>query len=66
MLEPYLATHPADHERLFLALRALYEARSARPRRSARADADRALFVRYADAYAAAEGAAAGAGRPMA
>ena len=29
VLEPYLAAHPADHERLFLALRALYEARSA-------------------------------------
>ena len=28
LLEPYLATHPADHERLFLALRAIYEARS--------------------------------------
>ena len=32
VLEPYLAAHPADHERLLLALRALYEARSARAR----------------------------------
>jgi predicted Zn-dependent protease len=27
VLEPYLAAHPADHERTFLALRALYEAK---------------------------------------
>jgi hypothetical protein len=54
VLEPYLATHPADHERLFLALRALYEARSA-GRTIAAADGDRALFVRYAEAYEAAK-----------
>ena len=55
VLEPYLATHPADHERLFLALRALYEARSA-GRSIGTPDSDRTLFVRYADAYAAAKG----------
>jgi tetratricopeptide (TPR) repeat protein len=54
-LEPYLQTHPTDHERLFLALRALYEARST-GRVLASAEADRALFIRYADAYKAARG----------
>ena len=54
LLEPYLAAHPQDHERLFLALRALYEARSAG--RPLAGDRDTALFVRYADAYAAARG----------
>jgi len=55
VLEPYLAAHPADHERLLLALRALYEARAGG--RSVRSPAeDRALFDRYADAYAAAGG----------
>jgi VWFA-related protein len=56
VLEPYLAAHPSDAERLFLALRALYEARSS-GRTLASADADRAMFLRYADAYAAAKGA---------
>ena len=55
LLEPYLATHPADHERLFLALRAIYEARSA-GRAAGTPASDRALFVRYAEAYAAAKG----------
>ena len=55
LLEPYLATHPADHERLFLALRALYEARSA-GRSIGTPDSDRGLFARYADAYEAAKG----------
>lgn len=55
ILRPYLDTHPADHERLFLALRALYEARTAGRTIAAAAD-DRALFVRYAEAYAAAKG----------
>jgi hypothetical protein len=40
---------------LFLALRALYEARSA-GRAIGTPDSDRALFLRYADAYAAAKG----------
>jgi VWFA-related protein len=55
VLLPYLATHPTDHERILLVLRALYEARSA-GRPIATVEADRALFVRYADAYAAANG----------
>jgi VWFA-related protein len=55
VLEPYLAAHPDDHERLFLALRALYEARSS-GRPLATAEADRAMFNRYAEAYAAAKG----------
>ena len=55
VLEPYLAAHPDDHERLFLALRALYEARSA-GRVLGTADSDRALFIRYANAYALARG----------
>src|SRR4029077_6218603 len=55
VLEPYLAAHPTDADRLFLALRALYEARSSGSALTS-AEADRALFVRYADAYAAAKG----------
>jgi VWFA-related protein len=55
VLEPYLASHPADHERLLLVLRALYEARSAGKALTTRED-DTALFSRYADAYAAAKG----------
>jgi VWFA-related protein len=55
VLEPYLAAHPADHERLFLAMRALYEARRS-GRTLTSAGGDRALFARYADAYAAAKG----------
>jgi VWFA-related protein len=55
VLDPYLTAHPADTDRLYLALRALYEARSS-GRTLTSADADRALFVRYADAYAAAKG----------
>ena len=50
-----LVEDPADTDRLYLALRALYEARSS-GRTLTSADADRALFVRYADAYAAAKG----------
>ncbi|HXT33619.1 MAG TPA: VWA domain-containing protein [Vicinamibacterales bacterium] len=55
VLDPYLTGHPADTDRLYLALRALYEARSS-GRTLTSADADRALFGRYADAYAAAKG----------
>ena len=55
ILEPYLAAHPGDHERLFVALRAIYESRAAgRPLLDG--DRDKALFTRYADAYAAARG----------
>jgi VWFA-related protein len=54
-LEPYLASHPQDHERHLIALRTLYEARAAgTPVRSA--EEDRALFVQLAQAYAAAKG----------
>jgi predicted Zn-dependent protease len=55
VLEPYLAAHPGDTERLLLALRAIYEARSA-GRAISTPEGDRALFSRYADAYAAAKG----------
>lgn len=55
ILDAYLAAHPADHERLLLALRALYEARSA-GRTIGTAESDKALFARYAAAYAAANG----------
>jgi VWFA-related protein len=54
-LEPYLAQHPEDGDRLFLAMRALYEARrSGHPIVSA--EEDRATFMRYAAAYSAAKG----------
>ena len=55
VLQPHLDAHPADQEWLFLALRALYEARAAR-RVLDTADADKARFLKYADAYAAAGG----------
>ena len=55
VLLPYLAAHPSDHERILLVLRAIYEARSA-GRPIATVEADRALFIRYADAYKAANG----------
>jgi VWFA-related protein len=55
VLQPYLEAHPADQEWLFLAMRALYEARAAR-RVIETADADKARFVKYADAYSAARG----------
>ena len=55
VLEPYLDAHPADQEWLFLALRALYDARTAK-RDIAGPEADRARFIKYADAYAAAKG----------
>ena len=46
---------PADHELLFLALRALYEARRAGKALTS-PDGDLTRFARYADAYAAAKG----------
>ena len=55
ILDSYLARHPDDTERLFLALRSLYEARAA-GRSLGTAEEDRARFARYADAYAAAKG----------
>lgn len=54
-LEGYLARNPSDHERHFVALRALYEAR-AKGRSIRSPEEDRALFDRYAAAYAAANG----------
>jgi VWFA-related protein len=54
-LDPYLARHPDDHERLFVALRLLYEARAAR-RQIRSADEDRSLFLKYSAAYEAAGG----------
>ena len=55
VLQPYLEAHPSDHERLLVALRAIYEARTA-GRPIGTIETDRALFARYADAYAAANG----------
>jgi VWFA-related protein len=53
--EAYLAKHPDDQDRHFLALRTLYEARaSGKPVRTA--EEDRALFTRWAAAYAATKG----------
>jgi lysylphosphatidylglycerol synthetase-like protein (DUF2156 family) len=54
-LDAYLAKHPADHERLFLAMRVLYDVRS-RGASVGTAAADRERFARYAAAYAAAGG----------
>ena len=54
-LEPYLDKHPDDQERHFVALRMLYQARAeGKPVRST--NEDRALFTRWATAYAAAKG----------
>ena len=54
-IEPYLEKHPDDLERHFFALRLLYEARAdGKPIRST--NEDRALFAKWAAAYAAAKG----------
>jgi predicted Zn-dependent protease len=55
VLQPYLDAHPADEDWLLLAMRALYETRSAK-RVIETADADKTRFVKYADAYVAAGG----------
>ena len=55
IVQPYLDAHPADHEWLLLAMRALYETRAAN-RVIDTATADAARFNKYADAYAAANG----------
>ena len=55
ILDPYLARHPDDVERLFVALRALYEARAGGHPIGAPGE-DRARFARYAEAYKAAHG----------
>lgn len=55
ILEPYLERNPTDHERIFLVLQTLYEARAAGTSVKSPAD-DRALFDKYATVYAAAKG----------
>lgn len=53
--ESYLATHPASVDRLFAAMRLVYEARrQSKPIRSSAEDRD--LFTKWAAAYAAAKG----------
>ena len=54
-LQPLLDAAPPNHESLLVAMRALYEARTAR-RPIDTADADKARFLTYADAYATARG----------
>jgi VWFA-related protein len=54
-LDPYLAQHPDDQERLLIALRSIYEARST-GQAIGTAEQDRQRFERYAAAYAAAGG----------
>ena len=54
-LDPYLAQHPEDQERLFIALRSIYEARSM-GQSIGTVEEDRKRFERYAAAYAAAGG----------
>lgn len=54
-LDPYLAQHPQDQERLLVAMKAIYDARSAGLSIATAAE-DRARFERYASAYAAAGG----------
>jgi VWFA-related protein len=55
LLDPYLVRNPQDTERLFLALRLIYEAHAG-GRSIGTPEEDRARFDRYAAAYAAAEG----------
>jgi tetratricopeptide (TPR) repeat protein len=54
-LDPYLAQHPEDHERLLISLRSIYEARST-GQAIGTAQEDRLRFERYATAYTAAGG----------
>ncbi len=54
-LDPYLTAHPEDHERLLIAMRAIYDTRSA-GKSIGTAEDDRQRFNRYAAAYAAARG----------
>ena len=55
VLQPYLDAHPADHDVLLVAMRALHEARAS-GRAVESLEADKARFIKYADAYAAARG----------
>jgi VWFA-related protein len=50
ILDPYLVKHPADQDRLMLAMRLIYEAKSAGHAVES-TDADRARFNRYFAAY---------------
>lgn len=54
-LDPYIAQHPQDHERVLVALRAIYDARSS-GKSITTAEDDRKRFERYAAVYAAAGG----------
>lgn len=54
-LDPYLARHPDDHEKLFVVLRGIYEARN-KGTAVESPEKDREIFARYAAAYAAAGG----------
>jgi predicted Zn-dependent protease len=54
-LDPYLSRHQDDHEKLFMLLRGIYEARNAGTSVES-PQKDRATFARYAAAYAAAGG----------
>jgi VWFA-related protein len=55
ILEPYLERNPTDHERLYVALQAIYRAKAA-GKSIKSPDEDKALFNRYAAAYKAANG----------
>jgi VWFA-related protein len=55
VLDPYLAQHPEDQERLFIALRSIYEARST-GQSIGTVEEDKKRFERYAAAYASAGG----------
>jgi VWFA-related protein len=55
VLDPYLARNPSDHERYFVALRAIYDARTAGTSIKSPPE-DVALFERYAAAYKSAGG----------
>jgi predicted Zn-dependent protease len=54
-LDPYLSRHPEDHERFFVVLRGIYEARNGGVSIE-NPEKDRQRFIRYAEAYAAAGG----------
>jgi VWFA-related protein len=53
--DPYFDRHPADHARLFIAMRLLYETATS-GRAIETPEQDRARFARYAKAYASAGG----------
>ena len=55
VLDGYLTRNPNDHERIFLVLQAIYQTRAA-GRWVKNPTEDRALFDKYATAYAAAKG----------